>query len=73
MGEIRAEKGELERMVRRLAPEISRIFRDRGASEEEARRLLGETLVAFSRKWGRILNRERWLLRALEKALRNAR
>lgn len=70
MGEIRAEKGELEQMLRRLAPEISRIFRDRGASEEEARRLLGETLAAFSRKWGRILNRERWLLRTLEKALR---
>jgi hypothetical protein len=73
MGEIRAEKGELEQMLRRLAPEISRIFRDRGASAEEARRLLGETLAAFSRKWGRILNRERWLLRTLEKALRNAR
>jgi len=70
MGESRAERGELEQMLRRLAPEISRLFKDRGASEEEARRLLGETLAAFSRKWGRILNRERWLLRALEKALR---
>jgi len=73
MGESRAEKGDLERMLRRLAPEISRIFKDGGASEEEARRLLGQTLTAFSRKWGRILNRERWLLRTLEKALREAR
>jgi hypothetical protein len=75
MAEIRAEtpgKGELEQMLRRIAPEIARVFRDYGASEEEARRLLGETLAAFSRKWGRILNRERWLLRNLEKAVREA-
>lgn len=76
MGEVRAEvpkKGELEQMLRRIAPEIARVFKDYGASEEEARRLLGETLAGFSRKWGRIVNRERWLLRNLEKALRQAR
>jgi hypothetical protein len=73
MGEIRAEKGELEQMLRRLAPEIARLFREHRASEEEARLLLGETLAAFSRKWGRILNRERWLLRTLERALRTLR
>lgn len=76
MAGIRAqtpEKGELEQMLRRLAPEISRLFRDRDLSEAEARRLLGETLAAFARKWGRILNRERWLLRTLERAVREAR
>jgi len=66
-------KGELEKMVRRLAPEISRIFGQYGASEMEARRVLGETLAGFSRKWGRLVNRERWLLRNLETALRHGR
>jgi hypothetical protein len=66
-------KGELEKMVRRLAPEISRIFGQYGASEVEAKRVLGETLTGFSRKWGRLVNRERWLLRNLETALRHGR
>jgi hypothetical protein len=66
-------KGELEKMIRRLAPEISRIFGRYNASEMEARRVLGETLAGFSRKWGRLVNRERWLLRNLETALRHGR
>jgi hypothetical protein len=81
MGEIMAEKsssetplqGELEQMIRRLAPEIARIFREHGVSEEQARQALGETLAGFARKWGKIVNRERWLLRNLEAALRAAR
>lgn len=60
-------------MVRRLAPEIARIFREHGATEAEARQALGEVLAGFSRKWGRIVNRERWLLRTLEASLRAAR
>jgi hypothetical protein len=66
-------KGELEQMLRRLSPEIARLFKSHSATEDEARRLLGETLTGFSHKWGNILNRERWLLRSLEKALREAR
>jgi hypothetical protein len=66
-------KGELEQMLRRLAPEIARVFREHGASEEEARRVLGETLAAFSRRWQRIVNRERWLLRSLATVLRKQR
>lgn len=66
-------KGDLERMLRQLAPEIARIFREHGATEAEARRVLGDALASFSRKWGRIANRERWLLRNLEAAARTAR
>jgi hypothetical protein len=66
-------RGELEQMIRKLAPEIARIFRRHRASEEEARQVLGESLAGFSRKWGRIVNRERWLLRDLERSLRAAR
>jgi hypothetical protein len=66
-------RGELEQVIRRLAPEISRIFREHGASEDEARQALGLSLAGFSRKWGRVANPERWLLRALEKALEAAR
>lgn len=60
-------------MVRRLAPEIARIFREHGATEAEARQVLGEALAGFSRKWSRIVNRERWLLRTLEASLRASR
>jgi hypothetical protein len=78
MGDIMAEnpsseiavKGELEQMIRRLAPEIARIFREHGTSEAEAHRVLGEVLAGFSRRWGRIVNRERWLLRTLKSSLR---
>lgn len=66
-------KGELEQMIRRLAPEIARLFRQYGASEDAARQVLGEALADFSRKWPRIVSRERWLLRAVEKALREPR
>jgi uncharacterized membrane protein YccC len=66
-------RGELEQVLRRLAPEISRLFREHRASEEEARQALGESLAGFSRKWGRVVNRERWLLRALERSLRALR
>jgi uncharacterized membrane protein YccC len=67
------EKGDLERMLRQLAPEIARIFREHGATEAEARRALGDALASFSRKWERIANRERWLLRNLEAAVRAGR
>jgi len=66
-------KGELEQMIRRLAPEIARLFRQAGTSEAEARQVLGEALADFSRRWARIINRERWLLRAVEKALHEPR
>lgn len=66
-------RGELEQMIRKLAPEIARIFRQHRVSEEEARQVLGESLAGFSRKWGRIINRERWLMRALERSLRALR
>jgi hypothetical protein len=66
-------RGELEQMIRKLAPEIARIFRGHRASEAEARRVLGESLADFSRKWRRIINRERWLLRDLERSLQAAR
>jgi hypothetical protein len=66
-------KGELEQMIRRLAPEIARLFRQAGSSEAEARRVLGEVLADFARRWARIINRERWLLRAVEKALHGPR
>jgi len=66
-------RGELEQMNRRLAPEISRIFREHGASEDEARQALGTALAGFSRKWGQVVNRERWLLRPLEKTLEAGR
>jgi len=67
------EKGELEQMIRRLAPEISRLFRQAGSSEAEARQVLGEVLADFSHRWARIVNRERWLLRTVEKALHEPR
>jgi|GEM_PF-6196066 len=60
-------------MIRRLAPELARLFRQYEASEGTARQVLGEALAGFSHKWARITNRERWLLRAVEKALREPR
>jgi uncharacterized membrane protein YccC len=67
------QKGDLERMLRQLAPEIARIFREQAVTEAEARRALGDSLASFSRKWERIANRERWLLRNLAAAVRTAR
>lgn len=60
-------------MLRRLGPEIARIFRLHGVTEAEAKLALGKTLAGFARKWGHVVNRERWLLRNLEAAARAAR
>jgi hypothetical protein len=63
-------EGELEDLLHRLAPRIAALFRDHGASEDEASRLLADSLAAISGRWARLVNRERWLLRKLEKSLR---
>ncbi len=61
----RPTRQELELLLRHLGPEIARIFRRHGISEDEAQLFVGEALAELTRKWGRVKNRERWFLRSL--------
>lgn len=57
---------EVDRLVARLEPEISRRFRERGVSPEEAAERLDSALVELVFRWNRVGDRERWLLGKLD-------
>lgn len=64
----RPTKRDLDQLLEKLRPQIVALFQDHGVSPAEMERLIDEALLALSYRWGRIPNREWWLLDTLGKA-----
>ncbi len=62
---------ELDRLLRKLAPSIAEILRERDVSEADAEQLLSMVLIRLTYRWSRIADPERWLLSTIEDEARD--
>jgi hypothetical protein len=63
-------RADLDRLIETLAPRIVRILIDLRVPDTEAERLISRVLAQLSYQWGRIADRERWLLQRIEEEAR---
>ena len=61
---------DLAQLLDRLSPRIARSFERHGVSEPEAARLLRDALIRLAYRWGRVRDRDRWLLEELARGAR---
>jgi hypothetical protein len=61
---------DLAQLVDRLRSRIARFFEREGVSEPEAAMLLHDALIRLAYRWGRVRDRERWLLEELARGAR---
>jgi hypothetical protein len=61
---------DLNRLIDATGPRIGRLLYELGVSEAEAEKLVSRVLVQLSFQWGRIADRERWLLERIEEEAR---
>jgi len=61
---------DLTELLDRLRPRIARLFERHRVSEPEAEELVREALVGIAYRWGRVQDRERWLLAVLARGAR---
>lgn len=60
---------DLRGLVDRLKPKIARLFKRHGVTGKEAEMRMTAALIRLSYQWGRVRNREKWLLAELKDAL----
>ena len=61
---------DLTQLLDRLRPRIARLFERHRVSEPEAEKLVRDALVGIAYRWGRVRDRERWLLDELARGAR---
>jgi hypothetical protein len=61
---------DLAQLLDRLSLRIARFFERHRISEREAARLLHDALIRLAYRWGRVRDRERWLLEELARGTR---
>ena len=68
----RPTKQDLDQLLEKTRERISFLFRRHRCSPETATGLLREAVVALTRRWSRVRDREQWLLDRIEKAVLRA-
>jgi len=58
---------DLIQLLDRLRPRIARLFERYRVSEPEAEKLVRDALVGIAYRWGRVREREQWVLDLLAK------
>ncbi|HZF08388.1 MAG TPA: hypothetical protein VFE33_06315 [Thermoanaerobaculia bacterium] len=53
---------DLTQLLDRLRPRIARLFEHYRVSEPEAEKLVRDALVGIAYRWGRVQEREQWVL-----------
>jgi hypothetical protein len=69
--EDRPTREDLDGLLGRLGPQIARLLRRWRVPEAEATTLVSDALIGIAYRWSRIRDRERWVLRAIEKEARS--
>ena len=64
---------DLAQLLDRVRPRIARLFERQRVSEPEAEELVGEALVGLAYRWGRLRDRERWLLDEIARRARETK
>lgn len=62
---------ELQALLLRLRPRILELLRIHDVPEESAADIVHDTFMALAVRWGRVANREAWLLGTLEARCRS--
>lgn len=65
----RPTKQDLDQLLERTRERISFLFRRHRSSPETATELLREAVTALTHRWGRVRDRDQWLLDRIEKAV----
>jgi hypothetical protein len=60
---------DLAQLLDRLSSRIARLFERHRVAEPEAARLVHDALVSLAYRWGRVRDRERWLLEELARGV----
>jgi hypothetical protein len=68
----RPTKEDLDQLLERSRERIAFLFRRNRCSPEAATTLLREAMTALSQQWGRVSDREQWLIDRIEKAVLRA-
>ena len=68
----RPTKEDLDRFLESTRERIAYLFRRYRCSPETATGVLREAMIALTRRWSRVRDREQWLLDRIEKAVRGA-
>lgn len=64
---------ELQDLLRRLRPQILGLLQDHAVGEEMAAEIVHDTFMALAVRWGRVGNRESWILGTIEARCRGLR
>lgn len=62
-------RADLRRLLDRLKPKITRLFKRHGVSGKEAEMRVGAALIRLSYQWDKVRDRETWVLTELKDAL----
>jgi len=62
---------ELQDLLRRLRPKIVELLRRHRVVEERAAEIVHDTFMALAVRWGRVGNREAWVLGTIEARCRS--
>lgn len=62
---------ELQDLLRRLRPKILELLRRHRVIEERAAEIVHDTFMALAVRWGRVGNREAWVLGTIEARCRS--
>lgn len=62
---------ELQDLLRRLRPKILELLRRHRVVEERAAEIVHDTFMALAVRWGRVGNREAWVLGTIEARCRS--
>lgn len=62
---------ELQTLLLRLRPRILELLRTHDVPEESATEIVHDTFMALAVRWGRVPNREAWLIGTLEARCRS--
>ena len=69
----RPTRQDLDRVLERTRERIESVLRRHQCTSKEATGLLREAVVALAHRWGRIRDRDQWLLDRIEKAVRRTK
>jgi len=62
---------ELQDLLRRLRPQIVEILRLHAVDQDRAAEIVHDTFMALAVRWGRVGNRETWILGTIEARCRS--
>lgn len=68
----RPTRQDLDRVLERTRERIESVLRRHQCTRETAKGLLREAVIALAHRWGRVGDRDQWLLDRIEKAVRRA-